>query len=275
MTRGRTYTVRPKPPVPTPMRVQLFVSCLVDQLRPGVGAASVEVLRRAGCEVAFDPRQTCCAQPAFNTGYRTEACGVAKSLLDVYEPETGATDEPLVLPSGSCAAMIHHLPDLFEDDPATKARAERLAHRTFELGTFLVERLGVVDLGAHVTGRVTWHDACHGLRDLGIKSAPRQLLANVRGLELVEHDNGEVCCGFGGTFSVKHAELSTAMLDDKLEGLDALEVDAVVSGDVSCLMQIGGRLHRERTGVAVLHLAEVLANQSGAPVASTTWALAE
>jgi len=248
-----------------PMRVQLFVSCLVDQLLPEVGVATVSVLRRAGCEVVFDPRQTCCAQPAFNTGYRTEARAVARGLLDVYAPADGSVADPLVLPSGSCAAMIRDLPELFADHPDERERAKALAARTYELGTFLVEVLGVDDLGARFDGRVTWHDACHGLRDLGIKAAPRRLLQQVDGLELVEHDKCEVCCGFGGTFSVKHAELSTAMLDDKLEGLDDLAVDAVVSGDVSCLMQIGGRLGRRRTGVRTLHLAEVLDSTATRP----------
>ena len=243
------------------MRVSLFVTCLVDQFWPEVGTSAAEVLRRAGCEVSFDPRQTCCAQPAFNTGFRREAREVARHFLEVYDDEG---IEAVVLPSGSCGAMVHHMAELFADEPDWRARAERVAARSYELGSFLVRVLGVDDVGARFEGRVAWHDACHGLRDLGIRDEPRRLLAAVRGTELVEMDNADSCCGFGGTFSVKHPDISVAILDRKLEHLAEAGVDAVVSGDVSCLMQIGGRLARLGSKVRPLHLAEVLASGSGA-----------
>lgn len=239
------------------MRVSLFASCLVDQLWPTVGVATVEVLRRAGCEVLFDERQTCCGQPAYNSGYHAEARSVAEGLLDVYRDV-----EALVMPSGSCAAMVHHLPDLFEHDERLREEARLLAARTHELASFLVNVLGIEDVGARFEGRVTWHDACHGLRDLGIKEEPRRLLANVEGCELVECSTCDSCCGFGGTFSVKQPELSVAMLDWKLSAVENTEVAAVVSGDVSCLMQIGGRLAHRGSKIRAVHLAEVLASRA-------------
>lgn len=238
------------------MRVALFVTCLVDQLRPEVGEATVEVLRRAGCEVTFDPRQTCCGQPAFNTGYLDEARAVGTSFLDVFD---GNDADAIVAPSGSCAAMVHHLPELFEESDPRHAKAVSVANRTFELGTLLVRELGQTDLGARYEGTVTWHDACHGLRDLGIQDEPRALLDAVEGLEFVETTGCDTCCGFGGTFSVKHPELSIAMADWKLQHLETSGVDAVVSGDLSCLMQLGGRLKDRDSKTKALHLAEVLA----------------
>ena len=239
------------------MRVSLFVSCLVDQLWPAVGTATVEVLRRAGCEVRFDERQTCCGQPAFNTGYRAEARRVAAHLLDQAEEDGEA---PIVLPSGSCAAMIHHLVELFAGTEREQA-ARRVAERTHELSAFLVRVLGRVDLGARFDGRLTWHDACHGLRDLGVRDEPRALLGAVRGAELVEVRGCDTCCGFGGTFSVKYPEISVAMVDWKLQHVEQAGVDAIVSGDVSCLMQLAGRLQRRGSKVRALHLAEVLAGR--------------
>ena len=242
-----------------PMRVSLFVSCLVDQMWPQAGLATARLLRRLGCDVHFDARQTCCGQPAFNSGYRREARDVASVLLDVFED----TDDPIVVPSGSCAAMIHHLSELWPANDSRHDRARALASRTRELSTFLVDDLDAGDVGSTFEGRVTWHDACHGLRDLGIHEAPRRLLSNVRGLELVEMDSSDSCCGFGGTFSVKYPEISAAMLDTKYRELASADVDAIVSGDASCLMQIGGRLAKTKesgaTEIPTLHLAEVLA----------------
>ena len=238
------------------MRVSLFVTCLADQIWPSAAIGAVRVLRRAGCSVEFDDRQTCCGQPAFNTGYRAEACALARRFIEIFE---AAGADAIVSPSGSCTAMVHHYHDLFEDD-AWRARAKAVAERTYELSMFLVNRLGVEDVGASFAGRLTWHDACHGLRDLGLKSEPRRLLHHVRGAELVELPNAESCCGFGGTFAVKHPEISVAMLDEKVEAIEAAGVDAVVSGDASCLMQIGGRLSRRGSSVRALHLADVLAS---------------
>jgi L-lactate dehydrogenase complex protein LldE len=237
------------------VKVSLFVTCLVDQLWSSVGTSCVDVLRRVGCEVEFDDRQTCCAQPAFNTGYRDEARQVAQRFIEVFEQSKA---EAIVSPSGSCTAMVHHLPELFPDDDAWRARAEAIAGRTHELSSFLVRVLKVEDVGASWRGKLTWHDACHGLRDLNLKSEPRALIRNVRGAEFVELENAEACCGFGGTFSVKYPEISVAILDQKIEAIERAGVQAVVSGDASCLMQIGGRLSRRGSQVAVMHLAELL-----------------
>jgi L-lactate dehydrogenase complex protein LldE len=237
------------------MRVSLFVTCLVDQLWPTVGTSTVAVLRRAGCEVVFDERQTCCGQPAFNTGYRAEARGLAQRFIEIFENDSDA----VVSPSGSCTAMVHHFHELFPDDERWRRRAEALAARTYELSAFLVNVLGVEDVGASFDGRVTWHDACHGLRDLNVQSEPRRLLRGVRGAEFVELPNADSCCGFGGTFSVKYPEISIAILDQKIEAIEKAGVRAVVSGDASCLMQIGGRLSRNHSSVRVMHLAELLA----------------
>lgn len=238
------------------MKVSLFVTCLVDQLWTSVGASTVEVLRRVGCEVEFDSRQTCCAQPAFNTGYREEARDVARRFIQMFE-ESDA--EAIISPSGSCTAMVHHYPELFADEPDWLQRAHAIAERTHELSAFLVRVLKKEDVGASWSGRVTWHDACHGLRDLNLKSEPRALLQNVRGAEFVELDNADSCCGFGGTFSVKYPEISTAILDQKIEAIERAGVNAVVAADASCLMQIGGRLSRNGSKVRVMHIAELLA----------------
>jgi len=241
------------------MKVSLFVTCLVDQLWASVGTSSVEVLRRAGCEVEFDERQTCCAQPAFNTGYRSEAREVAKRFIQIFEESKA---EAIVSPSGSCTAMVHHYPELFADEPSWLKRAQSIAERTHELTAFLVRVLKIEDVGATWRGRLTWHDACHGLRDLNLKSEPRSLIRNVRGAEFVELDNAESCCGFGGTFSVKYPEISVAILDQKIEAIERANLDAVVAADASYLMQIGGRLSRKGSKVRVMHLAELLASRA-------------
>jgi len=238
------------------MRVSLFVTCLVDQLWPSIGASAVEVLRRAGCEVEFDPRQTCCGQPAFNTGYRNDARALARHFIEVFESSKA---DAIVSPSGSCTAMVHHFRALFAEDENWRARGEKIAERTHEFASFLVNVLGVDDVGARFRGRVTWHDACHALRDLNLRDEPRRLLRNVQGIEFVELANADACCGFGGTFSVKYPEISVAILDNKIESIEKAGVRAVVSGDASCLMQIGGRLSRNASPVRTMHLAELLA----------------
>jgi L-lactate dehydrogenase complex protein LldE len=239
------------------MRVALFVTCLVDQLWCSVGTSTVKVLERAGCTVEFDERQTCCGQPAFNTGYRSDARKVAERFIKVFE-ESDA--EAIVSPSGSCTAMVHHFPELFPESLEWQLRARAIAERTFELSSFLVHVLKKQDVGAKFHGRVTWHDACHALRDLSIRNEPRTLIRNVRGAELVEMENADACCGFGGTFSVKYPEISVAILDQKIEAIERSGVDAVISGDASCLMQIGGRLSRIGSKTRVMHLAELLAS---------------
>jgi len=238
------------------MKVALFVTCLVDQMWTSIGVSSVEVLRRVGCEVEFDNRQTCCAQPAFNTGYRHEARQVARRFISIFEESKA---DAIVSPSGSCTAMVRHYGELFADDPQWLVRANAIAAKTHELSSFLIRVLKVEDVGASWKGRLTWHDACHGLRDLNLKTEPRTLIRNVRGAEFVELEHADACCGFGGTFSVKYPEISVAILDQKIEAIERAGVDAVVSGDASCLMQIGGRLSRKGSNVRVMHLAELLA----------------
>jgi L-lactate dehydrogenase complex protein LldE len=240
------------------MKVSLFVTCLVDQLWTSVGTSSVEVLRRVGCEVEFDQRQTCCAQPAYNTGYLKEARHVAQRFISIFEESKA---DAIVLPSGSCTAMVHHFPQLFAHDPEWLPRARAVAAKTHELSSFLIRVLKVEDVGAKWEGRLTWHDACHGLRDLNIKSEPRTLIRNVRGAEFVDLENADACCGFGGMFSVKYPEISLAILDQKIDAIERAGVDAVVSGDASCLMQIGGRLSRKGSKVQTMHLAELLSRR--------------
>ena len=237
------------------MKVSLFVTCIVDQLFPKVGESTVNVLRRAGCEVEFDDRQTCCGQPAFNSGYRKEARGFAERFIEIFEASDA---DAIVSPSGSCTAMVKHFHELFPDSDKWRCRAEKIADKTHELGSFLVSVLGVKYTGAIFEGRIGFHDACHGLRDLGIKQQPRDLLGSVDKAELVELPDSEVCCGFGGTFSVKYPEISVEMVDRKIKSIEEADLRCVVSCDSSCLMQLGGRLSRNGSKVKAMHLAEIL-----------------
>ena len=241
-----------------PMKVSLFITCLVDQICPNVGVATVEVLRRAGCELIFDERQTCCGQPAFNTGYRKEARKFAEKFIEIFEDSDA---EYIVSPSGSCTAMVKHFHELFPDDEIWRGRCEKIADKTHEFSSFLVNVLKIETTGAKFSGKLTWHDACHALRDLNIRDEPRRLLKNVENAELVELEGADVCCGFGGTFSVKFPEISAAILDNKIEMIEASGADAVVACDASCLMQIGGRLSRNDSKVKPFHIAEILASQ--------------
>jgi L-lactate dehydrogenase complex protein LldE len=216
-----------------------------------------DVLERLGYRVDFPEDQTCCGQPAFNTGYRAEACQVARHFLKVFRDW-----EYIVVPSGSCTSMIaHHFRDLFPDDPATLAAADALASRVFEFSRFVLEVAGVDDVGARMRDVVTYHDSCHALREFGIKDGPRRLLAKVDGLELREMDAAEECCGFGGTFSVKLPEISGGMARTKIDSIVRTGARTVVSVDSSCLMQIQGALSRAALPVRTMHLAEVLASR--------------
>jgi L-lactate dehydrogenase complex protein LldE len=238
-------------------RVSLFVTCMVDQLFPKVGLAMAEVLESLGYQVDFPEEQTCCGQPAFNSGYRREARIVARQFLDTFE---GC--EAIVVPSGSCTAMVvHHFAEIFTKEPETLARVHALEKRVWEFSTFLTQVAGVEDVGARFDEVVTFHDGCHALRELGVKDAPRRLLSHVRGLELREMLPAEECCGFGGTFSVKFAELSGAMARTKIEAILRTGAQTVVSLDPSCLMQIQGALARAGSSVRTIHLAEVLASR--------------
>lgn len=238
------------------MKVSLFITCLVDQLCPNVGVATVEVLEKAGCEVTFDERQTCCGQPAFNTGYRKEARKFAEKFIKIFE-----NAEIIVSPSGSCTAMVKHFHELFPDDKNWRERAEKVAGKTHELTSFLVNVLKKENVGAKLSGKITWHDACHALRDLNLKNEPRKLLQNVENAEFVELKGSDECCGFGGTFSVKYSEISNAILEKKVENIEASGADYVVACDASCLMQIGGKLSRNGSKIKQKHIAEILATQ--------------
>jgi len=239
------------------LRVSLFITCIVDQLFPRVGLAMVEVLERLGCRVEFPEAQTCCGQPAFNSGYRKEARAVAEHFLEVFR---GA--EYIVCPSGSCTSMVkNHFKDLFADDPQRLELAQQVAGRTWEFSQFLLEVLKVEDVGARLPKVATYHDGCHALRELKIKDGPRRLLAHVRGLVLREMDAAEECCGFGGTFSVKFPGISAGMGRTKLESILRTGAEVVVSTDCSCLMQIQGLISRAGLPIGTMHLAEVLASR--------------
>jgi L-lactate dehydrogenase complex protein LldE len=238
------------------MKVSLFVTCLVDQLYPNIGVSSVKLLRSLGCEVEFRSQQTCCGQPAFNTGYTKQAKKFAALFIDLFDD---GESRPIVVPSGSCTAMIKHFPALFVDDESMRARAKEVADRTYELTSFIVNVLGVESVPGGCEGKIGWHDACHGLRELGLRDEPRRLIRNLDGAEFVELDHADVCCGFGGTFSVKYPEISTAMLDSKVDSIVRSGVSTVAACDASCLMQISGRLSRLGHKVETKHIAEVLA----------------
>ena len=238
-------------------RVSLFVTCIVDQVFPQVGIAITEVLERLGYQVDFPAAQTCCGQPAFNSGYPEEARTIARHFLDVFRDA-----EYIIVPSGSCASMIsHHFADIFEHDPKLLPEVHALEPRVWEFSRFLLEVAGVEDVGARFDGVVTYHDSCHALRELRIKAGPRKLLANVQGLTLSEMDIAEECCGFGGTFSVKFPEVSGAMARTKIDSIQKTGASTVVSIDSSCLMQLQGVIDRAGLPIRTLHLAEVLASK--------------
>ncbi len=242
------------------MRVGLFVTCLVDMLRPSIGMAALELLEGAGCEVVVPATQTCCGQPAYNSGDRVTARSLAEKVLEEFE----ACDY-VVAPSGSCAGMIRtHYPDLFGDSPGLAARAARLGARTYELTDFLASVVKIERVPGRFEGTVTYHDSCSGLRELGVKAQPRALLALVPGLALEEMRDCETCCGFGGTFAVKMEDISARMVEDKCRHIGASGARAVVLGDLGCMLNIEGRLRkRGDTKTQVLHVAEVLAGKDG------------
>jgi L-lactate dehydrogenase complex protein LldE len=241
-----------------PQTVQLFITCIIDTLYPEIGEAVVRVLQRAGVEVAFPAGQTCCGQPAFNAGLREQARPAAMNTIQVFEK----TEGPIVIPSGSCAAMIRHgYPELFADDPAWLERARSIARRTFELTEFLVDQLGVPDLAARLPGKLTYHSSCHLLRDLGVSRQPRLLLDQVQEAELVELPGQEDCCGFGGVFSAEFPEISSEMLKRKIANIEASRAALVVTCDAGCMTNINGGLHRLGKGQRCVHIAQVLDSQ--------------
>jgi L-lactate dehydrogenase complex protein LldE len=241
-------------------RVALFVTCLVDLYRPTVGFAALKLLKAAGCTIEVPEAQTCCGQPAYNSGDRADAADIARAVIAAFEPY-----DYVVAPSGSCAGMIReHYAELFAADPEWKARAERLGERTFELTSFLVDVMGMSGVEARFDGRVTYHDSCSGLRELGVKAQPRALLGTVAGLTLAEMEDAEVCCGFGGTFCVKYPDISVRMVSDKVERIRETGADTLLAGDMGCLLNMAGRLHRLGHQVKVRHVAEVLAGMTDA-----------
>ena len=242
------------------MRVGLFVTCLVDLMRPRIGFAAIRLLEAAGCEVVVPRLQTCCGQPAYNSGDRASARALARKLLDEFEGL-----DHVVVPSGSCAGMIRtHYPALFQDDLGTLERLDRLCRRTHELTDFLANVVKLDRVPGLFDGTVAYHDSCAGLRELGVKAQPRSLLAKVPGLALKEMNEAETCCGFGGTFAVKFGEISTHIAERKCANIAASGADAVVLGDLGCMLNIEGRLRRRGdTKTKVLHVAEVLAGETG------------
>jgi L-lactate dehydrogenase complex protein LldE len=240
------------------MKVGLFVTCLVDLFRPTVGFAAVKLLEEAGCEIEVPRAQTCCGQPAYNSGDKADTKDIARRVIAVFEPY-----DYVVVPSGSCGGMIKsHYAELFADEPEWAQRAHDLGRRTYELVSFLVDVCGVDALDVRYDGTVTYHDSCSGLRELGVKAQPRKLLGCVAGLTLAELPGAEVCCGFGGTFCIKYPEISTRMVADKTKDIIATGADTLLAGDLGCLLNMAGRLKREGSSVKVRHVAEVLAGMS-------------
>jgi L-lactate dehydrogenase complex protein LldE len=242
-------------------KVALFVTCLVDLFRPTVGFAAVKLLEDAGCDVEVPAAQTCCGQPAFNTGDRSDTRAIARKVIAAFEGY-----DYVVAPSGSCGGMLKlHYPQLFADDPAWKSRAEAFGARVHELVSFLADVRGVKQVAARFSGTVTYHDACAGLRELGVHDQPRRLLKTVEGLKLLELKDANVCCGFGGTFCVKYAEISNAIVERKAGEIVASGAGTLLSGDLGCLMNMAGKLQRENQPVSARHVAEVLADMTDTP----------
>jgi len=241
-----------------PKTVTLFIQCIIDAVFPEVAEAMVRVLKRQDIDVICPADQTCCGQPAYNSGYQGEARTAARHFMEVFgEAET------IVCPSGSCVSMVrHHYGDLFKDDARLKARAVDIGRRTFEFTEFLVDVLAVGQIGAKYVGRVTYHDSCHLLRGLEIADQPRKLLRGIEGLEFVEMPQSDRCCGFGGSFAVKYPKISTAMVDEKVANIVASGADTVTGCDMGCLMNIQGRLSRVGSDIKVRHIAQLLAGES-------------
>ncbi|RBP16506.1 L-lactate dehydrogenase complex protein LldE [Roseiarcus fermentans] len=243
-----------------PPRVGLFVTCLIDVMRPTVGFAAVKLLEDAGCRVVV-PAQTCCGQPAFNAGDRAAAKALARRTIEAFE-----ACDAVVTPSGSCGGMlIRHYPELFAGEPEMAAKAERFAAKTHELVSFLTDVLGVERVTARFDGTVAYHDGCSGLRELGVKAQPRRLLASVEGLTLAELAEPETCCGFGGLFAAKYGELSNTIVSHKADDIRASAAGTVLAGDLGCLLNIAGKLQRAGSAVRARHVAEVLAGMADGP----------
>lgn len=242
-------------------RVGLFVTCLVDLFRPSVGFATVKLLEDAGCIVEAPMAQTCCGQPAYNSGDRADTRAIAEQTITAFEDF-----DYIVAPSGSCAGMLKkHYPPLFRGDPDWAARAEAFSAKVHELTSFLVDVLGAIKVTASAPGTATYHDSCSGLRELGVRNQPRSLLASVKGLKVKEMAEADVCCGFGGTFCVKYSDISNAIVEKKTANIAASGADMLLAGDLGCLMNMAGKLKREGAQTQVRHVAEVLAGMTDAP----------
>lgn len=242
-------------------RVALFVTCLVDLFRPTVGFATVKLLEDAGCTVEVPRQQTCCGQPAYNSGDRADTKAIARQVIEAFEGY-----DYTVAPSGSCAGMISlHYPTLFTDDPEWSVRAQNLAGRTHELVSFLTDVMGVDTVASEFDGAVTYHDGCSGLRELSIHEQPRRLLGSVDGLHLRELPDADVCCGFGGTFCVKYADISDRMVETKIQQVIETGAETLLAGDMGCLLNMAGKLQREGASIRVRHVAEVLAGMTDKP----------
>jgi L-lactate dehydrogenase complex protein LldE len=242
-------------------RVALFVTCLVDLIRPSVGFAAAKLLEDAGCDVSVPTGQTCCGQPAYNSGDQGTAADLARQTIAALEGF-----DYVVAPSGSCAGMLKaHYPELLATDRAWKERAAKLAERTYELISFLTDVRGISHVNAQLATRATYHDSCSGLRELAIKDQPRKLLTSVEGLELVEMADCEICCGFGGTFSIKFPDISNAMVEKKCANIVEANAGLVLAGDLGCLLNMAGKLRRQGSTIEVRHVAEVLAGELSEP----------
>jgi L-lactate dehydrogenase complex protein LldE len=241
---------------PRPDHVTLFASCMVDQLAPAIGESTVDVLEHLGVTVDFLDDQTCCGQPAFNSGFRSEAHPVAVRFIEIFEQVSG----PIVVPSGSCAAMVRNFyGDLFRDDAALAERAKRVGDRLYEFTEFITKFFGTDALGGQLSDSATYHKCCHLLREIGIDEQPLEMLSNVEGLSMTPLERADVCCGFGGAFSVKMPDISSAILDEKLDNIEATGSNTVIAADTGCIYQMQGGLRRRESSVQVVHIAEVLA----------------
>jgi L-lactate dehydrogenase complex protein LldE len=241
-----------------PVRVGLFVTCLVDLFRPSVGFAAVKLLEAAGCTVEVPRAQTCCGQPAYNSGDKADTKAIARQVIEAF-----SGFDYVVVPSGSCGGMIReHYLELFADEPDTYQKAQHLAKRTYELVSFLTDIMGMTGVEARYEGTVTYHDSCSGLRELGVKQQPRKLLRTVAGLTLRELPGAEVCCGFGGTFCIKYPEISDKMVRDKAADIAGTGADTLLAGDMGCLLNMAGKLTRQGREIRVRHVAEVLADMT-------------
>lgn len=249
------------PPGDPKRRVGLFVTCMVDLYRPTVGFAAVKLLEQAGCEVVVPLTQTCCGQPAYNAGGKKSARDLAKRVIEVFKDV-----DYVVAPSGSCAGMLrHHFPGLLKAYPDWRARAEELAEKTFELTSFLTDMCGMTSVETTRTGTVAYHDSCSSLREMQVHAQPRLLLSSIDGLELVELQDTDSCCGFGGLFSVKYGDISAKIVGRKTADISQTNADTVVGGDLGCLLNIAGKLSREGQNIEVRHVAELLADMTDAP----------